>query len=83
MAEVFDGTDACVTPVLTWEEAGADGHLVERGTLVDVDGVVQAAPAPRFSRTGTAPPPAVRVRDDTEQVMADWGVQPRLTREEP
>lgn len=82
-AEVFDGTDACVTPVLTWDEAAAAGHLVERGTLVEVDGVVQAAPAPRFSRTTSAPPTAVRVGDDTEQVMADWGVHDGLTREEP
>jgi alpha-methylacyl-CoA racemase len=48
---VFDGTDACVTPVLTATEAAAHPHLVARGTLVEVDGVVQAAPAPRFSRT--------------------------------
>lgn len=82
-AEVFDGTDACVTPVLTWEEAAADGHLVERGTLVDVDGVVQAAPAPRFSRTAGSPPLPVRVGDDTEQVMADWGVGDGTTREAP
>ena len=82
-AEAFDGTDACVTPVLTWDEAAAEGHLVERGTLIDVDGVAQAAPAPRFSRTGAAPPPAVRVDDDTERVMADWGVRHGLAREEP
>jgi alpha-methylacyl-CoA racemase len=81
-AEVFAGTDACVTPVLTWDEAATEGHLVERGTLIEVDGVVQAAPAPRFSRTGTARPAAVRVDDDTEQVMADWGAQHGLTREE-
>ncbi len=48
---VFDGTDACVTPVLTAAEAARHPHLVARGTLVEVDGVVQAAPAPRFSRT--------------------------------
>jgi alpha-methylacyl-CoA racemase len=80
--QVFDGTDACVTPVLSWDEAATERHLVERGTLIDVDGTVQAAPAPRFSRTGTAPPPAVHVDDDTEQVMADWGAQHGLTREE-
>jgi alpha-methylacyl-CoA racemase len=52
---VFDRTDACVTPVLTAAEAMAHPHLVARGTLVEVDGTVQAAPAPRFSRTPTAP----------------------------
>jgi alpha-methylacyl-CoA racemase len=52
---VFAGTDACVTPVLTAAEAAAHPHLVARGTLVEVDGVVQAAPAPRFSRTPADP----------------------------
>ncbi|MBB5162315.1 CaiB/BaiF CoA-transferase family protein [Mycobacterium sp. AZCC_0083] len=53
--EVFAGTDACVTPVLSWSEAAANEHLKARSTVVSVDGVDQAAPAPRFSRT----PPAV------------------------
>jgi alpha-methylacyl-CoA racemase len=53
---VFDGTDACVTPVLGFDEAEQHPHLVGRGTLVEVDGVVQAAPAPRFSRTPAAVP---------------------------
>jgi alpha-methylacyl-CoA racemase len=55
--EVFDGTDACVTPVLTYAEAAHEKHLDCRGTLVELDGVVQPAPAPRFSRT-PAPTPA-------------------------
>ncbi|HOZ56627.1 MAG TPA: CaiB/BaiF CoA-transferase family protein [Nakamurella multipartita] len=57
---VFDGTDACVTPVLTAAEAARHPHLLARGTLVEVDGIVQAAPAPRFSRTPADPvhPPA-------------------------
>ncbi|CAN5395036.1 CaiB/BaiF CoA-transferase family protein [soil metagenome] len=57
---VFAGTDACVTPVLTWTEAAVDRHLVERGTLVEAHGAIQSAPAPRFSRTPAgpvAPPP--------------------------
>ncbi|MDG4665585.1 CaiB/BaiF CoA-transferase family protein [Mycobacterium sp. 236(2023)] len=48
---VFSGTDACVTPVLTWAEAAASRHLRERETIVTAHGVDQAAPAPRFSRT--------------------------------
>jgi alpha-methylacyl-CoA racemase len=48
---VFTATDACVTPVLTWAEASVDEHLAERSTIVTADGVEQAAPAPRFSRT--------------------------------
>ena len=54
--EVFAGTDACVSPVWTWGESATDPHLTTRGTMVEVDGLRQAAPAPRFSATslGTA-----------------------------
>ncbi|WP_181311759.1 CaiB/BaiF CoA transferase family protein [Nocardioides campestrisoli] len=64
--EVFDGSDACVTPVLGFDEAEQHPHLVGRGTLVEVDGVVQAAPAPRFSRTpaGTPRPPRATGADN-------------------
>ncbi|OMB97215.1 carnitine dehydratase [Mycobacterium sp. NS-7484] len=54
--EIFAGTDACVTPVLTWGEAAESEHLRARSTLVSVDGVAQAAPAPRFSRTAAGTP---------------------------
>jgi alpha-methylacyl-CoA racemase len=54
-AEVFAGTDACVTPVLTWREAAQNEHLRVRSTLVTANGVDQAAPAPRFSRTPSGP----------------------------
>ena len=67
-AEVFAGTDACVTPVLTWAEASSNEHLLARNTLVARDGVVQAAPAPRFSRTPAgpvgAPPTGTTAFDD-------------------
>ena len=53
-AAIFDGTDACVTPVLTWSEAAVDPHLTARATLVNAHGADQAAPAPRFSRTSPA-----------------------------
>jgi alpha-methylacyl-CoA racemase len=58
-AEIFAGTDACVTPVLTWTEATQNGHLLARSTVITANGVEQAAPAPRFSRTpaGTVGPP--------------------------
>jgi alpha-methylacyl-CoA racemase len=52
---VFAGTDACVTPVLTWTEASGNEHLAARSTIVTSDGVDQAAPAPRFSRTPSGP----------------------------
>lgn len=50
-ARVFAGTDACVTPVLTWSEAAASEHLRARSTVITAHGVDQAAPAPRFSHT--------------------------------
>jgi alpha-methylacyl-CoA racemase len=53
--EIFAGTDACVTPVLTWTEAAHNEHLLARSTLVQANGVDQAAPAPRFSRTPSGP----------------------------
>ncbi len=52
---VFEGTDACVTPVLTWTEAARNQHLLARSTVMSAHGVEQAAPAPRFSRTPAGP----------------------------
>jgi alpha-methylacyl-CoA racemase len=64
---VFGGTDACVTPVLTWAEAADNEHIRARSTLVEVNGVVQAAPAPRFSRTpagAVSAPPSTTIGVD-------------------
>jgi alpha-methylacyl-CoA racemase len=77
---VFEGSDACVAPVLSLREAPAHPHLAARGTFTDHGGITQPAPAPRFSltrtsvRTGPALPGA-----DTADVARDWDV-PRLTR---
>jgi alpha-methylacyl-CoA racemase len=72
---VFDGTDACVAPVLTMSEAAGHPHNVARGTFVDVDGRIQPAPAPRFSRTaatvGLAP---AHPGQHSREILADWGV---------
>jgi alpha-methylacyl-CoA racemase len=68
---IFAGTDACVTPVLTWSEAAADEHLRTRSTVITAHGVDQAAPGPRFSRTPAAPvgrPPAAT----TPLAEIDW-----------
>ena len=54
-SEIFAGTDACVTPVLSWTEAAQNEHLKARATVVRANGVEQAAPAPRFSRTPSGP----------------------------
>jgi alpha-methylacyl-CoA racemase len=56
----FEGSDACVSPVLTPWEAPDHPHNVERRSFVDLDGCRQPAPAPRFDRTPTAPPSPAR-----------------------
>ena len=71
-AAVFDGTDACVTPVLAFGEVAAHPHLAARGTIVEADGVAQAAPAPRFSRTPARLPDPPTAAEDVESVLADW-----------
>lgn len=61
-SEIFAGTDACVTPVLTYAEALENQHFRDRATFTRIDGVDQPRPAPRFSRTPWAEPtPAQRV----------------------
>ncbi|MFE1595398.1 CaiB/BaiF CoA transferase family protein [Nocardia sp. NPDC058705] len=69
---IFDGTDACTTPVLTFTEATENPHIVARTGLIEIDGVVQHAPAPRFSRTqGGTPTPPPNVATPIETVWAD------------
>ncbi|MGI5340988.1 CaiB/BaiF CoA transferase family protein [Streptomyces sp. CA-181903] len=75
---VFEGTDACVSPVLSLREAPRHPHLAARGTFADRDGIVQPAPAPRFSATpGALRRPPAPPGAHTEEVARDWGV-PRL-----
>ena len=57
-AEIFAGTDACVTPVLAFGEVSAHPHLAARESVISIDGIEQAAPAPRFSRTPAGRPAA-------------------------
>ena len=72
--KIFEGTDACVAPVLTMSEAATHPHNVERGTFVEVDGVVQPAPAPRFSRTAPASPVAPHhPGQDSREVLLGLG----------
>lgn len=69
------GTNACLTPVLSVPEAMADAHSTARDSFVEVNGLRQPAPAPRFSRTPAqidAPPPVPG--EHTMEALADWGV---------
>jgi alpha-methylacyl-CoA racemase len=71
---LLEGTDACFAPVLDMDEAPHHPHNAARKTFVDVDGVTQPAPAPRFSRTpGQARPVAAAPGQDGGAVLADWG----------
>ncbi len=70
----FAGTDACVAPVLSMSEAPHHPHNVARGTFVEVEGVVQPAPAPRFNATPPDPiRPPVLPGTDTDEILASLG----------
>jgi alpha-methylacyl-CoA racemase len=73
--ELLEGTDACFAPVLDWEEAPRHPHNVARGTFVDVAGIVQPAPAPRFSRTPSDTPTPTRAVA-IEEALAAWQGRP-------
>ena len=76
-AAVFAPLDACVAPVLTLGEAAEHPHLQARGTLVERDGVVQPAPAPRLSRTpGAISGPPAAAGEHTRTALQDWGFTP-------
>ncbi len=72
--ELMEGSDVCFAPVLSPQEAYVHPHNVERGTFVEVAGVMQPAPAPRFSRTPgeiSSPPPYAG--QHTDEVLGAWG----------
>ena len=76
---VFEGVDACVTPVLSFAEVPAHPHIAARRTVITLDGIPQAAPAPRFSRTQPdLPTPPPKPGADTADVFADWDVAPAV-----
>lgn len=73
-AREFAGTDACVSPVLSMREAPGHPHNVARQTFVEVDGVIQPAPAPRFSETPCGRPlPPAPVDAEVAAVLGTWG----------
>jgi alpha-methylacyl-CoA racemase len=71
---LMEGSDVCFAPVLSMAEAPQHPHNVARQTFLELEGVVQPAPAPRFSRTEPAVqrPPA-HAGQHTDEVLADWG----------
>ncbi|MGH3169714.1 MAG: CaiB/BaiF CoA transferase family protein [Trebonia sp.] len=71
---VFEGTDACVSPVLSMTEAARHPHLAARGTYVTSGGVLQPAPAPRFSSGPLAPGRIPRPGEHTREVLAELGI---------
>jgi alpha-methylacyl-CoA racemase len=73
---LLEGSDACFAPVLSMEEAPDHPHNRARNVFVDVDGVRQPAPAPRFSRTSLVPPtpPEPPGAADLRTVLAEWGI---------
>jgi alpha-methylacyl-CoA racemase len=71
---IFEGSDACVAPVLSLAEAPGHPHNLHRRAFIDVDGVVQNSPAPRFSRTPSGPVrSAPRAGEHTESVLREAG----------
>ncbi len=73
--ELLEGTDVCFAPVLTMSEAAAHPHNVARNSFVEIAGVTQPAPAPRFSRTpGQVACPPAHPGQHTRAVLADWGL---------
>lgn len=72
--DLMEGTDVCFAPVLDFLEAQAHPHNVARKTYIEVDGMTQPAPAPRFSRTVPEVKSGARARgEDTEAVLKEWG----------
>ena len=72
---IMEGSEACFAPVLSLGEVAEHPHNVARGTFVELDGVIQPAPAPRFSRTTPevqSPPP--KRGEHTRAALRDWGV---------
>jgi alpha-methylacyl-CoA racemase len=75
-SQVFEGTDACVAPILPLTEAMEHPHMVAREVFVERAGVSQPAPAPRFSRTtaSLSSPPPRQPGIDTHEALTAWGI---------
>ena len=71
---IMEGTDVCFAPVLSLDEAPRHAHMAARGSFVEIAGVTQPAPAPRFDRTppGTPNPPA-HAGQHSDEVLGEFG----------
>jgi alpha-methylacyl-CoA racemase len=71
--EIMEHTDVCFAPVLSLSEAPKHPHNVERGTFLEMNGVVQPAPAPRFSKTpGAVQRPPSHAGQHTDEILTEW-----------
>lgn len=71
-AALLEESDCCVSPVLDWDEAPAHRHNRARSSFVDIGGVTQPAPAPRFGRTPAAASPQPTIPGDSAAILARW-----------
>jgi alpha-methylacyl-CoA racemase len=72
---IMEATDVCFAPVLTMSEAAAHPHNVERKTFININGHMQPAPAPRFSRTiPTVERPSAHPGQHSAEILRDWGI---------
>jgi len=71
---IMEGSDVCFAPVLSFREAPSHPHNVARNSFVEINGVMQPAPCPKFSRSAPEQPrPPRRAGEDTEAVLSDFG----------
>ena len=73
--KLMEGTDVCFAPVLDFIEAQEHPHNIARETYIDVEGMKQPAPAPRFSRTPSEVSHGAHAAgEDTDRILKDWGI---------
>ena len=73
--EIMEGTDVCFAPVLTMTQATQHPHHIARNTFINIAGVTQPAPAPRFSRTSPeTPTPPAHAGQHSTQILNEWGI---------
>ena len=69
---ILEGTDVCFAPILSFDEAPSHPHFVARDTFIEIDGIVQPAPAPRFGRTSAGVPTPPEPPSPETEALAGW-----------